>query len=278
MPGPYPGQPPTGGPGRSVGGAPPVALIGAGAMLLLEAVLLLLTLVSAQSPGQSLLGLFGLSDHWAIDAPTQFTSGDIATCAVLVAGIIGLQGGRTWGRPVIMATMGLVAYPMATLLLSQVVSSEGRHYLTEGHNLWFNLLVLVELFVAAGTLAAGLATSRSGAPAAAASGPAAMPGPVPGQAPVPGQGQPFPQQQPAPGYAPPQGQPGYPAQPMPQQPAPGYAPPQGQPGPGYSPPPVPPQAGPGRQPSPAQDNVAYQPTQYAPRPGQPGQPPAQPGA
>ncbi|WP_042421965.1 hypothetical protein [Streptacidiphilus anmyonensis] len=308
-PGPVPGpQPPRGGADRAGGAGAAVALVGAGAMLLMEALLLLLTLVDAPGHLDALLNLFGLGDHW-IDAPTQFTAGDVAICAVLGAGIIGSQGGRTWGRAAIGATMGLVGYPVATSLLDALRTSDGRHAFTLGHNLWFYLIMIIELLIAVGTLVAILVSSRTGAQAGATPVGA---GPMPAQAPMPGQGpmsvpgqQPYPQpgpvhaypQQPAPGYAPPPAQPGYPAQPMPYQQAPHQQAPHqpgpvqqpggivpspvqppgpvqqpgqgGQPAPGYSPPPVPPQAGPIQQPTPTQEAMAYRPTQYGPPPGGP---------
>ncbi|WP_042367298.1 hypothetical protein [Streptacidiphilus neutrinimicus] len=293
--GPVPApQPPRGGAGPSGagqagGGKAAVAVVGAGAMLLMEALLLLLTLVDAPGHLDALLNLFGLGDHW-IDAPTQFTAGDVATCAVLGAGILGSLGGRTWGRAAIGVTMALNGYPTATSLLDALRTSDGRHAFTLGHNLWFYLIMIVELLIAVGTLLAMLATSRGNAHA----GPRPMPvGPMAGQARMPAPGQPFPQQpgpvqpypqQPVPGYSvqpgqpgqpqpgqPGQPQPGYPAQPMPHQqqgqpqpgpvPQPGPAPqPGAQPAPGYAPPPVPPQAGPVQQPTPTQEDVAYRPT------------------
>jgi hypothetical protein len=268
-------------------------------MLLMEAVLLLFTLIAASSPLDPLLNLLGLGDHW-IDAPTQFTAGDVAICAVLTAGIIGSVGGRTWGWTAVMATMGLIAYPMATSLLSEVRTADGRHTFTEGHNLTFNLVMVVELLIAVGTLVALFATRGGATPGIRPAGPlvgqASMPGAMPGQtlgqAPMPAPGQAYPQQQPAPGYAsragqPGQpGQPGYPAQPMPHpqaQAQPGQPYPGQQPAPGYTPPPVPPQAGPIQQPTPTQEALAYRPTQYSPPPGQPpvnphGNPPVPPGA
>jgi hypothetical protein len=266
-------------------------------MLLMEVVLLLLTVLSATDHLGVLANFFGLGDQW-IQAPTQFTPGDVAICAVLVAGVIGSQGGRTWGRTAIAATMALVGYPLATSLLSELRSPDQRSSFASGHALWFNLVMIAELLIAASTLVALFATSRSGASAGGGAGrPAVAPGPLPGPTP----GQPYPPQ-PAPGYAPPPGQPGYPAQPMqqqpipqqpvqqqpmPQQPAP-YPQDQQQgagqqPAPGYSPPPVPPQAGPIQQPTPTQEALAYRPTQYAPPPGQPpahpqGNPPVPPGA
>jgi hypothetical protein len=283
-------------------------------MLLLEAVLLLFTLIAASSPLDALLNLFGLGDHW-IDAPTQFTAGDVAICAVLVAGIIGSVGGRTWGRTTVMATMGLIGYPLATSLLSELRTSDGRHQFTLGHNLVFNLVMVVEFLIAVGTLVAVFATRGRAAAGARPAGPrvgqasmpGAMPGAVPavmpgqapgvvpgqaaGQMPMPGPGQAYPQQ-PAPGFAPQSGHPGqpgpsgYPAQPMPQpmpQPTPGQqVPPQPQPGQPY----------PGQQPAPGyapppvppQAGPIQQPTPtqeaLAYRPTQysppPGQPPVNP--
>ena len=274
MPGPMQGQPPMPGPGQpfpqqqqqrsasgpAAGGAP-VALIGAAAMLLAEAILLLLTLVEAPNHLSYLTNLLGISSNW-FPAPFEFSPGDVATVAVLVAGVIGCQGGRSWGRPAIMATMALTLYPAATSLLSELMSNDTRSAFAQGHNLWFNLILILELLIAAGTLVAGFATASRGGASVPVPGRPPMPGPgqpFPQQPPQgqpfpqqPPQGQPFPQQPPAPGYAPPPAQPGYPA-PSPVPPPVSYQPPSPdirigqQPGPGYAQPPVPPQGGPAQQ-------------------------------
>lgn len=217
-------QPPVGAPqypqAPPVGFAPPMGapaprktavdpvVFGAVAMLVLELVSFILTLVMAGVLPE-LGSLFGVT--WArYVADSQFVAADLAYCAALGVGAFGAFRGRAWGRPVVLTVMALFAYPTAVDLLDALIHSA----FTEGRNLLFNVVAILELLVALATLGLGLARmNASRGPARPAGvGMPGMPG-VPGQPPMgqPPMGQPMPPQgqfQPTPRPA---------QQPMPQQ-------------------------------------------------------------
>ncbi|MEY9938203.1 hypothetical protein [Streptacidiphilus sp. MAP5-3] len=268
-------QPPSGGPqylqAPPVGFTPPMGapapkkttvdtvVFGAVAMLGLELVMLILTLVKTGVLPE-LGSLFGVTLVRYV-ADSQFLPADLAYCAALALGAFGAFRGRAWGRPVVLTVMALFAYPTVTDLLDSVIHSA----FTEGHNLLFNVVAIVQLLVALATLGMGLAQmSASRRPARPAGvGMPGMPG-FPGQPPMGQPVQPQGQFQPTPPPVqqpvPPQqfGQPQQPligqppmGQPQPQQPQMGQPQPQPQPGYGY-PQPAPgygyPQPGYGQQP------------------------------
>ncbi|WP_174514476.1 hypothetical protein [Streptacidiphilus jiangxiensis] len=267
---PAPGGMPQAAPKRA-DGASLVAAMGGAAALVLELLLMLVCLVSSHNVGTYLASLFGLADNLP-DVWAPFSSWDVAMCGTLAAGVIGSFGGRTWGRPVILAMMAMIAYPDTTMLLDSLRTAAGRAGFGQGHNLWIYLVIIAEVLVALGTFVAVLlAAARNGGTRRPA--PAGMAAPMmqPGVGPMPaGQpGQPYPPQPQPP-------VPGYPQQVQPQQLGYGYPQQPGQPYPGQQPQaPVPPQGQPqpgpqaGQQPTPTQEAMSYRPTEFAPPPGQP---------
>ncbi|WP_051944329.1 hypothetical protein [Streptacidiphilus rugosus] len=265
--------PPAGAPGRPGGVGAVIAGVGALGLLLLELVLLIATVAVASDHLGVFANLVGFGEHF-IDAPIQFGAWDVALCGVLLAGAIGVFGGRDWGRPTILAGAVLITYPDTTQVLMQLTGSDAS-YFSRGHNLYFNLIMIAEILVGVATIVAVAVTSLSarkpGTPAPFGAGPV-----PPGAMPAPGRPVPGAPVQPTP------------AQPMPPQPFPHQQPVAGYP---QHPAPAPGQPGGFQQPPPPRDPVAQQPTQSAPgvppqaappqqfqQPQPPGYPPTAPGA
>ncbi|WP_370152628.1 hypothetical protein [Streptacidiphilus sp. EB129] len=207
------------------------ALIAAYAVL--ELVLLVLSLVKV---GVGLLpSVLGFSDHWAGVSYGYYTT-DVPLTLLLIGCAVAAFMGRGWARIAGMPLMAVFGYTAFTSILVQLTAGDQHGVFTQGSNIPFNLVAVLELLVSLAALVVGGLGLRGSDTAARMSGPYGGPGPYGGQ-PVPPA--PLPQQPGAPmqppytptQFAPPQGQPQQPMQqPMPQQPP---QPPQPQDGQSY---------------------------------------------